>query len=44
MGEHCFDNTDNDGDGLIDCADDRCAIFCAEGNETTKQILQYTYR
>jgi cysteine-rich repeat protein len=28
--EQCFDNKDNDGDGLIDCADPDCAAACSD--------------
>lgn len=34
--EHCADGHDNDGDGLIDCADDECAgleVCGAEAND-----------
>src|SRR5204862_1194528 len=27
---NCFDGIDNDGDGLVDCADPDCAATCGE--------------
>ena len=33
--ENCFNGVDDDGDGLIDCADPDCNGTCIDGNECT---------